>query len=210
MAQSELIFAGAGRRIPSDSRRGLREAWLIAKSILAGNWYSSFRMGVLTMREIRRSQQAATNPPRRAKSGGSNLIRRARGLVATLQTPHKPTPFDRTGDVDRGRGCIAASQGWHAWRPVRGESSSTPPRILLAWLSKRVSEINYYLLAWKPDPERRRAEVHGFSKLRWLADRIFLQVRRGFFDADFQPQFQHRERGRKAGWQRYFAVRITK
>jgi VWFA-related protein len=114
-----------------------------------------------------------------------------RGLIGSLTDASTDVPFDPSARLQRSEGAeITATQdAMHALAYDTGGRTIFNSNDLGPGLKKALSETAvYYLLAWKPDPEKptaskfRRIEVKLVNK-----PELITRVRRGFFDLEPPP-----------------------
>lgn len=112
----------------------------------------------------------------------------ARGLVGSLIDASTDAPFDPSFRMRRSEGdeLIASQDGLHALAYDTGGRTIFNTNDLGRGLKKALTETSvYYLLAWKPDPEKpssskfRRIDVKLVNK-----PDLVTRVRRGFFDLE--------------------------
>lgn len=125
-----------------------------------------------------------------------------RGLIGTLADASTDVPFDPSARLHRSEGAeITASQdAMHALAYDTGGRTIFNANDLGPGLKKALRETAvYYLLAWKPDPEKptgskfRRIEVKLVNK-----PELITRVRRGFFDLEPPPEPVNNAQNKKA------------
>jgi VWFA-related protein len=123
-----------------------------------------------------------------ARSGAVIYSIDARGLIATLADASTPSGVDTTGRLSRGGlGEISSSQdGLNALAHDTGGRALFNTNDLHLAVDNGLQETsNYYLLAWRPEPDANRGAK--FRRLEVsLVDRpdLTVRVRRGFFDLE--------------------------
>lgn len=151
---------------------------------ISGGFFLGER-GSGTTDRLRRITSAA------ARSGVVIYSMDARGLVASLRDASTESQFDLSGRLQRAEGgeLTASQDALNALARDTGGKPIFNTNSLTTGLSKALKETSiYYLLAWKPEPER-----HNASKFRRIEVKVAgrpeltVQVRRGFFDVDPEP-----------------------
>ncbi|HXD34653.1 MAG TPA: VWA domain-containing protein [Pyrinomonadaceae bacterium] len=113
-----------------------------------------------------------------------------RGLVASLEDPSSPAPFDPTGRLSRGGGgeLIASQDGMNSLARDTGGRAIFNTNALDVGINNAIKETSvYYLLAWRPDPETngdkfRKISVNLVNHPGWT-----VRVRQGYFDREAPP-----------------------
>jgi VWFA-related protein len=151
---------------------------------ISGGFFLGER-GSETTDRLRRITSAA------ARSGVVIYSMDARGLVASLRDASTESQFDLSGRLQRAEGGeLSASQD--ALNALARDTGGKPvfnTNSLTTGLSKALKETSvYYLLAWKPEPERQHASKFRRIEVK-VAGRpeLTVQVRKGFFDVDPEP-----------------------
>lgn len=126
-----------------------------------------------------------------AKSGVVIYSMDTRGLVASLQDASTDRPFDPFGQLSLSdHGELPASQdGLNALAADTGGKAVFNTNDLRKGLAPAIKETsNYYLLAWRPDPEsQKQGRFRNLEvKLVGRSD-LTVRVRKGYFDLDPTP-----------------------
>lgn len=126
-----------------------------------------------------------------AKSGVVIYSMDTRGLVASLQNASTDRPFDPFGQLSLSdHGELPASQdGLNALAADTGGKAVFNTNDLRKGLAPAIKETsNYYLLAWRPDPEsQKQGRFRNLEvKLVGRSD-LTVRVRKGYFDLDPSP-----------------------
>lgn len=123
-----------------------------------------------------------------ARSGVVIYSMDARGLVASMSDASTEAQFDPTGRLSRsGQGELSASQdGMNALAFDTGGKAIFNTNSLEPGLSRAIRDTSaYYLLAWNPEHETRRASKFRRIEVKVVGKReLSVQVRRGFFDVE--------------------------
>ncbi|MGH9871504.1 MAG: VWA domain-containing protein [Pyrinomonadaceae bacterium] len=132
-----------------------------------------------------------------ARSGVVIYSMDARGLFASLSDATNPPAFDLSGRLDRATSgeLFATQDALNALAKDTGGKPIFNTNALEPGLARALKETSvYYLLAWKPEPEKqktsrfRRIEVSVTNRRD-----LVVQVRRGFFDIEPSPVSKQNE-----------------
>ncbi len=161
---------------------------------ISGGFFLGER-GSDTIDRLRRITSAA------ARSGVVIYSMDARGLVATLRDASTESQFDLSGRLQRAEGGeLSASQdALNALARDTGGKAFFNSNVLTTGLTKALKETSvYYLLAWKPDQERQHASKFRRIEVKVVGKpELTVQVRRGFFDVDPEPQVAKKSQVKK-------------
>jgi VWFA-related protein len=198
--RARMLMAQAGS-ITTNTLVGLEGLVRSAKDIpgrklvffVSGGFFLGER-GSETIDRLRRITSAA------ARSGVVIYSMDARGLVASLRDASIDSQFDVSGRLQRAEsGELSASQdALNALAKDTGGKAIFNTNSLGSGLSKVLKETSvYYLLAWKPEEAQhaskfRRIEVKVVGK-----PELTVQVRRGFFDVDPEPNVAKKSSDKK-------------
>ena len=123
-----------------------------------------------------------------ARSGAVIYSVDARGLVATLTGASVDVPFDNSGRLLRVSldELNATQDGLNALAQDTGGKPIFNTNALGAGLSRALQETSvYYLLAWEPDPDTRKAGQFRSIEVNLMGKPdLTVRVRRGFFDIE--------------------------
>ena len=149
--------------------------------LLSGGFLLENRRGD-TISKLRNITNAA------AKNGVVIYSMDTRGLVATLNDASSDQPFDLSGQLQAAKfGEVSATQdGMHALAVDTGGKALFNTNDLTQGLAPAIKETsNYYLLAWKPDPDLPKQGRFRNLEVKLVGrDDLTVRVRKGFFDLD--------------------------
>ena len=152
--------------------------------LLSGGFLLENRRGD-TISKVRDITHAA------AKNGVVIYSMDTRGLIATLTDASSDVPFDPSGTLMAAKfGEIPSSQdGMHALAVDTGGRALYNTNDLTQGIAPAIKETsNYYLLAWKPDPESPKQGRFRNLEVKLVGrDDLTVRVRKGFFDLDPPP-----------------------
>ena len=123
-----------------------------------------------------------------AKNGVVIYSMDTRGLVATLNDASTEQPFDLSGQLQAAKfGEVSATQdGMNALAVDTGGKAIFNTNDLTQGIAPAIKETsNYYLLAWKPEPESQKQGRFRNLDVKLVGrDDLTVRVRKGFFDLD--------------------------